>query len=236
MNVVGRRGEGIYETNRYSDVGPFHLFSSAHGPQAQAQAQSKPQIITFDAPGAGTVAGQGTFEFSITPAGVIIGEYVDSKRVFHGFLRSRDGVIATFDAPGAGTGAGEGTQPFSINPSGAITGYYTDSTGLSHGFVRAPDGTYTSFDAPGAGIPAGIPCSPPIICSNGTQGGSINTAGVISGQYVDTSDIFHGFVRSRDGEITTFDVPGAGTGAGQGTFVTFGDGINPAGAIAGRLL
>jgi hypothetical protein len=86
------------------------------------------------------------------------------------------------------------------------------------------------IDAPGAGR-IGF-CSPPLICSNGTQGASINPAGAIAGQYGDTSGVFHGFLRSPDGTITTFDAPGAGTAPGQGTLVTFTDGINPAGAIA----
>jgi hypothetical protein len=207
----------------------FTCLVSAAWPQAQAQ--TKPDIITFDAPGAGTAAGQGTFGFGMTPSQTIEGEYIDGNGVFHGFLRASNGVITTFDVPGAGTGPGQGTLPQSINPAGAITGYYIDASGLAHGFLRSPDGTITTFDAPGAGS-VGI-CSPPVICSNGTQGASINLVGAISGQYVDISVVFHGFLRSPDGTITTFDAPGAGTAAGQGTFVTFTDGINPAGAIAG---
>lgn len=38
----------------------------------------------------------------------------------------------------------------------------------------------------------------------------------------------HGFVRSKNRAITTFDVPGGGTGAGQGTVVNQ---INAPGAI-----
>jgi len=199
-----------------------------------ASSAQKPTISTFDAPGAGTGAGQGTLGFDINPSGVIVGEYLDANGVYHGFLRSPDGEFAPpLDAPGAGAGAGEGTQPYSINLEGAITGYYTDATGLSHGFVYAASGAFTSFDAPGAGIPVGVPCTPPVICSNGTQGASIDRAGAIAGQYVGTSDVFHGFVRSPDGAISRFDAPGAGTGAGQGTFVVFGDGINLSGAIVG---
>ena len=41
--------------------------------------------------------------------------------------------------------------------------------------------------------------------------------GGITGQYVDSSGVNHGFVRSPFGAITTFDCPGAGTAAGQGT-------------------
>jgi hypothetical protein len=43
----------------------------------------------------------------------------------------------------------------------------------------------------------------------------------------------HGFVRTPDGTITTFDAPGAGTGLFQGTIPS---GINPAGAIVGYYL
>ena len=46
-------------------------------------------IITFDAPGAGTLPGQGTIASSINPAGEITGWYDDASDVVHGFLRSR---------------------------------------------------------------------------------------------------------------------------------------------------
>jgi predicted membrane protein len=197
---------------------------------SQAQQQS---ITTFDVPGAGTGSGQGTTPEFMNPSGVIVGQYIDAGGATHGFLRAKDGTITTFDAPGAGTGPGEGTSPWSINPAGVVTGWYTDDAGLTHGFVRASDGAFSSFDAPGAGIPAGVPCTPPIICSNGTQGAAINPAGVISGQYVDTGGVFHGFLRTKDGAIITFDAPGAGTNSGQGTFVVFGDGINSSGTILG---
>jgi hypothetical protein len=47
---------------------------------------------------------------------------------------------------------------------------------------------------------------------------------------VDRITVYHGFLRARDGTITTFDAPEAGTFDGQGTFAF---GINPAGVIAG---
>jgi hypothetical protein len=201
-----------------------------------ASARAKVQIVTFDAPGAGTASGQGTFAFGISPAGEIEGDYLDASNVYHGYVRSPKGAITIFDVSGAGTGPSQGTLPQSINPAGAVTGYYTDSNGLSHGFMRAPDGTISTFDAPGAGTPMGF-CVPPfLICSSGTQAASINPAGVIAGQYVDASAVFHGFVRAPDGTITTFDAPGAGAGPGQGTYVTFTDGINPEGAIAGGVI
>jgi hypothetical protein len=43
-------------------------------------------LTTFDAPGAGTGIGQGTFPATPNPAGAITGWYIDSTNVFHGFL------------------------------------------------------------------------------------------------------------------------------------------------------
>jgi hypothetical protein len=43
-------------------------------------------FITFNAPGAGTGASQGTCPFAINPAGEITGYCVDANETFHGFL------------------------------------------------------------------------------------------------------------------------------------------------------
>jgi|SRR5919108_4110319 hypothetical protein len=111
------------------------LFTLAMGPRASAQG---PTITTFDALGAGTATGQGTFPTAISPAGSITGQYADASNVSHGFLRAPDGSITTFDAPGAGNGGGQGTIPVSNNPAGAITGNYVDASGVSHGLLRSP--------------------------------------------------------------------------------------------------
>src|SRR2546422_30466 len=132
-------------------------------------------------------------------------------------------TITTFDAPGAGTGPGQGTLPFAINPSDAVAGRYIDARDVSHGFLRAPDGAITTFDAPNAGTGPG----------QGTIVFSVdclNPAGAITATSLDANNVFHGVLRAPDGTMTTFDVPGAGTGPFQGT-LTFG--INPAGTIEG---
>jgi hypothetical protein len=142
-------------------------------------------IATFDAPGAGTGAGQGTFTWAMNPAGTTAGTSQDNNGVYHGLLRTADGKITLFDIPAAGTGAGQGTQAEGINPSGVITGYYTDANNVSHGYVRAVDGTYTFFDVPAAGTGNG----------QGTFPMTNNPAGSIVGYYVDNNGAFHGFVR-----------------------------------------
>ena len=75
-------------------------------------------ITTFDAPGGGTGAFQGTFATNINPSGTIIGFSGDANNVRHGFIRSQDGSFTIFDAPGAGTAAFQGTRAYATNPSG----------------------------------------------------------------------------------------------------------------------
>src|SRR2546421_12484456 len=63
-------------------------------------------FTTFDAPGAGTGPGQGTFATSLNPAGAITGYYADAHLVFHGFWRAHKVSRPAFVALGAGTGPG----------------------------------------------------------------------------------------------------------------------------------
>jgi hypothetical protein len=66
-----------------------------------------------------------------------------------------------------------------------------------------------------------------------TFAAQINPAGVIAGDYLDASNVSHAYVRASDGNITSFDAPGAGTGAFQGTMTGFVDCINSKGAMTG---
>ncbi len=142
-------------------------------------------FISFDAPGAGTGSGQGTYPSSINPAGAITGHYVDANSLSHGFLRASNGIITTFDVPGDVNG----TYPSSINPAGAITGTYYDANFVGHGFLRAKNGTFITFDAPGA--VATFPYS-------------INPEAAITGFYADVNDASHGFLRAKNGTFITF--------------------------------
>src|SRR4029453_4151604 len=178
---------------------------------AMSIAISAQTITTFDAPGAGTGPLQGTYALNIDPSGTIMGFIRDANEVRHGFVRSQDGSFTIFDAPGAGTGAGQGTRAYSINPTGTITGHFTDSVNAAHGYVRFNQGVITVFDAPGAGagpLQGTFPTASPNL---------INPNGAIAGYYPGSAFVNPGFLRDRNGAITTFDAPGGGTGAGQGT-------------------
>lgn len=141
-------------------------------------------IATFDAPGAGKGAGQGTFAYSIDDWGVVTGSYIDASGVNHGYVREPGGLVTTFDAPGAGTSSGQGTSPEGVNDAGEITGQYVDAKGANHGFVRDFDGRFTTFNAPGAGTGSG----------QGTLPTTNNFAGKITGAYTDGGYVLHGFL------------------------------------------
>src|SRR5215467_1437232 len=90
------------------------------------------EFITFDAPGAGTGPGQGTLRQQITAAGTIVGNYVDSNYVTHGFVRSAQGAFASIDAPGALR-----TQALGITQA-RVVGFYRDTNRVRHGYVLGP--------------------------------------------------------------------------------------------------
>ncbi len=142
-------------------------------------------ITTFDVPGGGTGAGQGTVAGGINLGGTIPGWLIDEDSVFHGFVRAPDGDVTTFDVKGAGTGPGQGTYVETINVFGAITGQSVDGSGVNHGFVRAPDGEITTFDVKGAGTGPG----------QGTIGAANNDLGEVAGIYYDVNGVAHGFLR-----------------------------------------
>ncbi len=175
--------------------------------------EKKTTITTFDAPGAGTAAGLGTFPSGINAAGEITGFTRDANGARHAFLRDQHGNITIFDDPAAGTcsvscgtiGNGQGTRGYAIGPAGDIVGFFTDNSATCHGFVRAPNGAFTQIDAPDAGrgpFPQGT------FPSEFTPMG-LNPGGTITGFYVDASSVQHGFVRASNGKITEFDPPGS---------------------------
>lgn len=130
---------------------------------------------------AGTDRGSGA---AINDSGTVTGSYTDSNGAYHGYLLATSGVITKLNAPGAGTGSGEGTFPQSINATGVVAGYLIDGSKGVHGFYYpTAQGKYKTFDFPGS--------------SNGTTYVySINGKGQITGTYVDTGGVQHGYVRS----------------------------------------
>src|SRR5438477_12191314 len=211
--------KSLYSAKKKLQLAPATIILVALAISTSAQT-----ITTFDAPGAGTGGRKGTYALDIDPSGRTIGFFRDANNVRHGFSRSKNGTFTIFDAPGAGTAAGQGTRAYATNSSGSITGHFTDSANVAHGYVRSNQGVITVFDAPGAGTGAGqgtFPFNSPNL---------INPEGAITGYYVDSAGAWHGFLQDKNGVITTFDAPGAGTGGGQ---LTQSSAITPGGDVRG---
>jgi hypothetical protein len=177
-------------------VGLFGLSVPASAAQAK--------FITFDAPG----AVNGTYVTSINDRGEAAGYYIDANFVFHGLLRSPQGVITTFDAPGAST-TGYGTFGISLNVEGVMAGYYTNSDLNYGGLIRTPDGKFQTYRAPKA-----CTTGDPVGCE-GTGFAAINALGAIAGGYVDNNFVQHALLRRPDGTVITYDAPGAGKTPGN---------------------
>jgi hypothetical protein len=152
---------------------------------------------------------------------LIVGTSTDGSNVYHGFVYNGSS-FKTIDAPGAGTGAFQGTQVLGINPGGTwLVGDYSDSGNVGHGFIyQMATSTFAVIDEPSAATGA----------YQGTALWSINDGGASVGQYVDGSNVLHGFKRSAGGTFVEYTDPNAGTGAFQGTNVL---GINNAGNMSG---
>ena len=185
----------------------------------------------FEDPGAGILPGQGTQGLGINDAGQIVGVYTDLDNQVHAYRRTGSGSFSTLAPPGSFSGLGYIFYTFtfvpslSMNKSGAIVGNYFQAIqgnpfgGDVNVFIESVSGAVTAF---------GIGDTGP--CCIFTYATGINQGGTVAGYDNDYYDINHGFVRTPDGTVTTFDAPGAGVGLFQGTLPTA---INAAGFITG---
>jgi hypothetical protein len=135
------------------------------------------------------------------------------------------GTFPTFDVRGALFFIGAG----GIDLPGAVTGSYSDINLVLHGFLRASNGTISTIDVPGAFTMADYLL--------GTEASRIDPPGTVAGCYTDVNFVDHGFVRTKSGTLTTFDLPNSATLGCSFSEHFWGTippvGINPAGAIRG---
>ncbi|MGO8932030.1 MAG: hypothetical protein ACLQU3_34710 [Limisphaerales bacterium] len=123
-------------------------------------------------------SGIGTNPLGINDPGQVVGYYADDVGTIHGFLKDHKS-ITTLDVPGADL-----TESWGINDGGDIVGlYYVFSPSfVEEGFILH-DGHFLTFEVPG---------------NNGGLTG-INNQGVLSGYYVDSNGIWHGFIATPEG-------------------------------------
>ena len=127
-------------------------------------------FTSFDPPGA-----DGTVANSINLSAEVAGNYTDIDQVLHGFVRDAAGNITSFDPLGS-----FGTFAYSINDAGTVVGQW-DNTALSYrGYERNPSGGISSLS---------------VAAPDSLLVAAINNGGHIAGFYIDSKQVWHGFVR-----------------------------------------
>lgn len=169
-------------------------------------------VRTFSAPGAGTASGQGTLATAMNSKGFIAGNYIDANSIYHGFVRTVQGVITPFDAFGAQS---RSTQVSGVNTSGTVTGSFLHcldqqcANHVTYGYTRTAIGRFVQITAtPTASITAPF---------------GINDSGQVVGFYNEFG-MEHGF-SFQNGVVTLIDYPGS--------ILTVATAINASGTIVG---
>lgn len=178
-------------------------FYRAHG--FRRSAQGKFTIIGTNDPG-------DTYISATTTLGAYSGYYC-YQRECTSYLSTPDDRHTYFAAPG-----GAWAVVANMNVANTVIGSYTttDSAGTLtyHGFIRTADGGFTTLDL-----------GDPTAAEPYTAASGINSLGVVVGDDADAAGRHHGYLRTRAGAVTRFDVPGA--------FDTFPRKINDLGVVVG---
>jgi hypothetical protein len=125
-------------------------------------------ITSFSVPGA-----LSTFAYERSPQ-LVVGYYLDSSGIPHGYFRDTNGALHFPIDPSGSTA----TILFGLNNRNWVVGRYGDSSGATHGLFFVPPNSFFTFDYPG---------------STFTSLNGINAQGIICGRYVDASGT-HGFL------------------------------------------
>lgn len=172
---------------------------------------AKGKFTTISPPGATSTQANG-----INDKGVVVGSYVDSAGLTHGFML-KGKKYTTLDCPGCTSGGGYSVA-WSINSSGVISVYGINAAGSYISFTTKNNGkTYKSFAYSKAG-------------SLGTVIHAVNNKGDIDGTYFDSNSLGKG-VLFHQGKYYPFkDTNDCGTSPCS----TRADGLNGSLQIVGR--
>jgi len=119
-----------------------------------------------------------TDTYAVNDAGVIAGDYVDSKSVQHGMILAGTKLTTVNNKECEAISGTGGISFYGLNSKGEAAGWCTSAkTGLDIAFVYAA-GKFTPVSFPK---------------SNGTQATGINDKGEVVGLYLDSTNATHGF-------------------------------------------
>jgi hypothetical protein len=167
-NIPGALATLVFGLNNVGDFAG--TFSNGNG-IFQAFVSLGGTITSWSIPGA-----LSTFAYQLNNSEqLVVGYYVDSSGILHGYLRDANGALHFPIDPSGSTG----TVLFGLNERNWVVGRYADSSGVTHGLFFVPPNTFVTFDYPG---------------STFTSLNGINAQGIICGRYTDTSGIDHGIL------------------------------------------
>jgi uncharacterized membrane protein len=129
INFPGAAGSGLFGVNSRGDLVGVWV-PDVNGPIEHGFAcPIEGQCFSFDAPVPGTVLTQAD---EINANGEIVGIYVGTDGVWHGFLMA-GANFTSLDFPGS-----TGTGAYGINSGGQIVGKYFAADGSTHGLLAEP--------------------------------------------------------------------------------------------------
>lgn len=139
-------------------------------------------ITEFSAPQAGHTGNTGTFPVRIFDSGAILGYWLDDNFNSGSFIRLPNGSFLPVALPQGSSY----TAVFiaDIDWWGHFIGVFNDAKGVAHSFYQAAGGRVTIFTDPAAGNVQG----------QGTVAVRMNQLGDVTGNYIDSGNISHGFV------------------------------------------
>jgi hypothetical protein len=130
-----------------------------------------------------------TDAYGVNNAGVIVGDYVDSKGIQHAFILNGTKLTTVNNTHCSNLSLAF----YAVNTAGTAVGWCTNATtGTSQAFTYA-SGKFTAVSFPK---------------STGTQATGINDKGWVSGFYLDSTNTQHAFVK-KGAKYTSIDVKGA---------------------------
>lgn len=167
-------------------VGMYRVPESGFPEKRHGFIRSQGQYATIDFPGP---AGTNTFAWNVSDDGTIVGvvSFPDDAFKEHGFVLAK-GVWKRIDHP-------EAVKTFvsDIDSRGRMLGTWYDEAGSEHGFLFEDD-TFTEVR---------------VIDSDSAFFDALRDSGTTSGVYSDRATrLRRGFVRDKDGRVTTIDHPG----------------------------
>jgi hypothetical protein len=108
-------------------------FSTSGGGVTSSWLLHRGTLITYQFPG-----GSATQAFGVNNHDQVVGSYLDSSKVMHGFVLSHPGPGAKWQSINDPKGAPGTTVVNGINFAGELVGFYADKAGNTHGMLAIP--------------------------------------------------------------------------------------------------